>query len=585
MVMAGTGDTECFVTLRRIRKILETNMHYGFMMAIHMAIGFLFLGSGKYTLSTSNLSIASLLMALYPVFPETTEDNRHHLQALRHFYVLAIECRLLQAVNIESGEFVSVPLQIDYKPNKNTNRYVQEKETTRQVKTPIMLEDMHKISRIRLTDKQYYEVTIEKPENIATLNHGSHSVFARSSKLEDQPHFANKSISKVSSVIPFDVNADSINETHWIPKLIYVKKCLPLECENSDKALSGKSLSVLAPFEFSEKLATNLEKMAKSKNRLYSDSEMDDEYEEDEQLKLDIRNVTTSLNTHSEFIASITQSPVIKKFLQSMCTFESINYSELEPSVILGLMFDNNLTDGLEHLSDKISNDDFFETLEITEDLTEELEGNLNKHRAFNKNFYLGILNECFLNNKIEVLPVYIKLFNSSVEFKNSENIKDLIKEGKLICTFYKGLYENKFNINEQRLDEDDDEEMEDVNSTQASKLQSQYNEVLLKKEFVEELEEVLDIYNKDESVTKILDDYISNEMNSELGINDISYSDIMRQIGTRLNYKKYPFISEMQSLLILLETTRGYNRQSDGKLIWSLFKQKFGNVADLLKF
>ena len=53
-----------------IRKILEVEMHYGFNMAIHMAIGFLFLGSGKYTFSTNNLSIAALLIALYPWFPE-----------------------------------------------------------------------------------------------------------------------------------------------------------------------------------------------------------------------------------------------------------------------------------------------------------------------------------------------------------------------------------------------------------------------------------------------------------------------------------------------------------------------------------
>ena len=48
--MAGTGDTECFKTLRVIRKRLESEMHYGHNMAINMALGFLFLGSGAFNI-------------------------------------------------------------------------------------------------------------------------------------------------------------------------------------------------------------------------------------------------------------------------------------------------------------------------------------------------------------------------------------------------------------------------------------------------------------------------------------------------------------------------------------------------------
>jgi hypothetical protein len=49
--MAGSGDAECFKTLRIIRKRLESEMHYGHNMAINMALGLLFLGSGAYNLS------------------------------------------------------------------------------------------------------------------------------------------------------------------------------------------------------------------------------------------------------------------------------------------------------------------------------------------------------------------------------------------------------------------------------------------------------------------------------------------------------------------------------------------------------
>jgi len=95
IIMAGTGDVECFRTLRVLRKRFEHDMHYGYNMAIHMSLGFLFLGSGAFTFSRSDLAIASLLCSLYPIFPSNPSDNRYHLQALRHFYVLAIESRLL----------------------------------------------------------------------------------------------------------------------------------------------------------------------------------------------------------------------------------------------------------------------------------------------------------------------------------------------------------------------------------------------------------------------------------------------------------------------------------------------------------
>lgn len=88
-------------------------MHYGYNMAINMSLGFLFLGSGAFTFSRSDLAIASLLCSLYPVFPSIPSDNRYHLQALRHFYVLAIESRLLQSRDIDSGEFLNIPMKVE----------------------------------------------------------------------------------------------------------------------------------------------------------------------------------------------------------------------------------------------------------------------------------------------------------------------------------------------------------------------------------------------------------------------------------------------------------------------------------------
>jgi anaphase-promoting complex subunit 1 len=78
-----------------------------------MAMGFLFIGNGVYTFSRSSKAIAGLICAVYPIFPATPADNKFHLQALRHFYVLAVETRLLQTREIDTGKLVNIPVQVD----------------------------------------------------------------------------------------------------------------------------------------------------------------------------------------------------------------------------------------------------------------------------------------------------------------------------------------------------------------------------------------------------------------------------------------------------------------------------------------
>lgn len=101
ILMAGRCDTESeavvYSLLKRLKRYenepdcVQLNSIYGFFMAFQMAIGFLFLGNGALSFGTENFQIACLLMSIYPVFPENFNDNKYHLQALRHFYVLASE--------------------------------------------------------------------------------------------------------------------------------------------------------------------------------------------------------------------------------------------------------------------------------------------------------------------------------------------------------------------------------------------------------------------------------------------------------------------------------------------------------------
>ena len=55
-------------------------LHYGNHMAISMALGFLFCGGGHRTFRTDNLAVASLLISLFPKFPQNPMDQRCHLQ-------------------------------------------------------------------------------------------------------------------------------------------------------------------------------------------------------------------------------------------------------------------------------------------------------------------------------------------------------------------------------------------------------------------------------------------------------------------------------------------------------------------------
>lgn len=107
LVFAGTGDLGILRIIRMMRsRIGYTNNHvtYGSHMAIHMALGFLFLGAGRFSLSRTPLAVASLVCSLFPKFPTHSNDNRYHLQAFRHLYVLAIEPRLFLPRDIDSGK-------------------------------------------------------------------------------------------------------------------------------------------------------------------------------------------------------------------------------------------------------------------------------------------------------------------------------------------------------------------------------------------------------------------------------------------------------------------------------------------------
>ncbi|KAJ1853602.1 Anaphase-promoting complex subunit 1 [Coemansia sp. RSA 1822] len=104
LVHAGSGD---IATMKRLRALHGVNAHrsYGNHMASHMALGILFLGGGaRFTISRSIQSIALLLIALFPRFPQHYTDNCEHLQAWRHLWALCVVPRCLVVRDVSTGQ-------------------------------------------------------------------------------------------------------------------------------------------------------------------------------------------------------------------------------------------------------------------------------------------------------------------------------------------------------------------------------------------------------------------------------------------------------------------------------------------------
>ncbi|KAK0649703.1 hypothetical protein B0T16DRAFT_325908 [Cercophora newfieldiana] len=115
VVMAGTGDLAVLRRLRSLHGRDDANTTYGSHIAAHLAIGALFLGCGTATFGTSDLATASLIVAFYPLFPTSVQDNRSHLQAFRHFWVLATDPRCFVTKDLSTGQPINVPIEIELK--------------------------------------------------------------------------------------------------------------------------------------------------------------------------------------------------------------------------------------------------------------------------------------------------------------------------------------------------------------------------------------------------------------------------------------------------------------------------------------
>ena len=163
VVMAGTGHLRTLQLFRYLHRRLEpvgtgaSGISYGNHMAINMAIGFLFMGAGTHTFGTSSSSIASLVIALYPRFPSSPNDNRCHLQAFRHIYALASEPRCLTTVDVDTGKPCFCPIEIELvdaqaMPSRSS---LEASVHILKATAPCLVPEQHMIRAIRVGGQRY----------------------------------------------------------------------------------------------------------------------------------------------------------------------------------------------------------------------------------------------------------------------------------------------------------------------------------------------------------------------------------------------------------------------------------------------
>ncbi|KAL9000932.1 MAG: hypothetical protein Q9188_005563 [Gyalolechia gomerana] len=162
-VMAGFGDLKVFRRLRALHGRTDAETPYGSHLAAHLAIGVLFLGGGTHSFATSNIAIASLLCAFYPLFPNTVLDNKSHLQAFRHFWVLATEPRCLMIRDIDTHRPLSIPVTVKLRNEVNLP-----------LTTPCLLPALEVVAAIVINDPAHWPVTldmVENPGHLAAFKH------------------------------------------------------------------------------------------------------------------------------------------------------------------------------------------------------------------------------------------------------------------------------------------------------------------------------------------------------------------------------------------------------------------------------
>lgn len=162
--MAGTGDVDLLRYLRIAHGNCDHQTSFGTHMATHMALGMLFLGGGRFTLGSSDSAVAALLVAFFPRFQTAVHDNRAHLQACRHLWVLAVEPRLLVAEDVDSHEVSYLPVKVMHTDPENND---VSSVASHEIKTPALLPYFQSIRSLETVSLRYWPASLQVSTNTA----------------------------------------------------------------------------------------------------------------------------------------------------------------------------------------------------------------------------------------------------------------------------------------------------------------------------------------------------------------------------------------------------------------------------------
>ncbi|KAI3402435.2 APC1 [Candida oxycetoniae] len=151
VIMAASGDLEVFRRLRVLHNDTNRILGFGGYMAINTALGFLFLGGGQMAFDNDSLfGIASLITSLYPIYPKENSEYEVHLQALRHFWALAVVPRCLIIRDVKTKEACKIPILIKMKNGELMNKV-----------SPCLIPNLKEISQIQTKSANHFDVIID----------------------------------------------------------------------------------------------------------------------------------------------------------------------------------------------------------------------------------------------------------------------------------------------------------------------------------------------------------------------------------------------------------------------------------------
>ncbi|KAJ9656682.1 Anaphase-promoting complex subunit 1 [Neophaeococcomyces mojaviensis] len=217
-VMAGSGDLIVFRRLRALHGRTDKDTPFGSHLAAHMAIGALFLSGGTATFGTSNLAVASLVIAFYPLFPTDVLDNRGHLQALRHLWVLAVEHRCLVARDADSGQIIG---------NIDATLHLVD-GTTSMHRIPSILPDLDQVRRITVSAEDFWPIAIDLDQHIQSSNSTSAAKTSQAGTLRKQYESSptgilitlhRRALYDKPNVDPFNAELQALDEARGVPSI------------------------------------------------------------------------------------------------------------------------------------------------------------------------------------------------------------------------------------------------------------------------------------------------------------------------------------------------------------------------------